>query len=79
MYLNVAAGTGPSCYLIALLASYLHNKQQPTQQLSARLGIYIKYTDTDAAYKHRNGINQFCSEKCFTYFLMQRDLQSFCK
>lgn len=49
-------------------ASYLHNKQQPPQQLNARLGIYIKYIDTDAAYKHRNGINQFCSQKCFTYF-----------
>lgn len=60
-------------------ASYLHDKQQPTQQLNSRLEIYIKYTNTDAAYKHRNGINQFCSQKCFTYFLMQCDLQSFCK
>lgn len=47
-------------------ASYLHNKQQPTQQLSARLGgIYIKYTDTDAACKHRNGINQFLLSEMF--------------
>lgn len=76
MYFNFAP---EPLMLFECSASYLHNKQQPTQQLSARLGIYIKYTDTDAAYKHRNGINQFCSQKCFTYFLMQRDLQSFCK
>ena len=56
-----------------------NDKQPPSQKLSARLGIHIKYTDTDAAYQYRNGINQFRSQKCFTYFLMQHDLQSFCK
>lgn len=78
MYLNFAPEPPPLSYFDRP-ASNLHNKQQPTQQLNAGLGIYIKYTHTDAAYKHRNGINQFCSQKCFTYFLMQRDLQSFCK
>lgn len=53
-------------------------RQQPRLKLKPRLGIHIKHTH-DAAYRWRNGTNQFGFQKCFTYVLMLHDLQSLCK